>query len=132
MSDKFLSEQLFEKIVEAVQHGIVSSKQTESSLARENQLMLTSIKDSIGHLKSELHDIKEYQKLQNGRVFKLAETVEGQEKELVSLDKWKSWTTGIATASILLIGTIIALSIYIFQTSVDRINTDISRLEKIK
>ena len=132
MSDKGLPKQIFDEIAEAVKHGIVTSKQTESALIRDIQVTLNRIENSQEYLKTEITDIKEYQKAQNGKVFKLSEVIDGQEKEIVSLDKWRSWTTGIATASVVLIGTIIGLAIFIFQSSVDGIKEDISRLEAKK
>lgn len=132
MSDKGLPRNIFDEIVEAVKHGIVSSKQTESALIRDIQVTLNRIEDSQLHLKDEIQDIKKYQEAQNGRVFKLAEVVDEQEKEIVKLGNWRSWTTGIATASVLLIGTIIGLSIYIFQSSISGVKEDVNRLETKK
>ncbi len=132
MSDKGLPRNIFDEIVEAVKHGIVSSKQTESALIRDIQITLNRIEDSQSYLKNEIVDVKQYQKEQNSKVFKLAEVVDDQEKEIVKLGNWRSWTTGIATASVLLIGTIIGLSIYIFQSSISGVKEDVNRLETKK
>lgn len=132
MSDKGLPRNIFDEIVEAVKHGIVSSKQTESALIRDIQVTLNRIEDSQSYLKNEIVDVKQYQKEQNSKVFKLAEVVDEQEKEIVKLGNWRSWTTGIATASVLLIGTIIGLSIYIFQSSISGVKEDVNRLETKK
>lgn len=132
MSDKGLPKNIFDEIVEAVKHGIVSSKQSESALIRDIQIILNRIEDSQLHLKNEIKDIKKYQEAQNGRVFKLSEVVNDQEKEIVSLGNWRSWTTGIATATVLLIGTIIGLSLYILNIKFDGVDKHIERLETKK
>lgn len=132
MSDKGLPRNIFDEIVEAVKHGIVSSKQTESALIRDIQVTLNRIEDLQSYLKNEIVDVKQYQKEQNSKVFKLAGVVDEQEKEIVKLGNWRSWTTGIATASVLLIGTIIGLSIYIFQSSISGVKEDVNRLETKK